>query len=52
MYIFVAWKCVNIGDEYGLEIPANFHFYGPEKAIKLAETGNSTNPRAKLSNIV
>ena len=26
-------KRVNHGGEYGLEIPANFHFYLPEKAI-------------------
>ena len=52
MYIFAIWKCFNTGGEYGLEIPANFHFYGPEKAIKLAETGNNTHPRAKLSNNV
>ena len=29
--------CVNHGCEYGLEIPKNFHFYEPEKAIKLAK---------------
>ena len=27
------WRSI----QYGVEIPANFHFYGPEKAIKLAE---------------
>ena len=26
-------KRVNRGAGYGLEIPANFHFYGPENAI-------------------
>ena len=30
-------KCINHGGEYGLEIPANFNFCGPEKAIKLAQ---------------
>ena len=31
--IFVTVKRINHGGGYGLEIPANFHFYGPEKAI-------------------
>ena len=35
--IFATGKQVNHGGEYGLEIPADFHFYGPEKAIKLAK---------------
>ena len=35
--IFATGKRVNHGGEYGLEIPANFSFYGPEKAIKLAK---------------
>ena len=30
-------KRVNHGGEYGLEIPANFHFNGPGKANKLAK---------------
>ena len=33
--IFATGKHVNHGGEYGLEIPANFHFYGPEKVINL-----------------
>ena len=36
-HIFAAGKRFNRGIEYGLEIPAIFHFYGPEKAIKLAK---------------
>ena len=35
--IFAIGICVNHGCEYGLEIPKNFHFYEPEKAIKLAQ---------------
>ena len=35
--IFAAVKRVKHGGEYGLEIYANFHFYGPEKTIKLAK---------------
>ena len=31
--IFVTGKRVNCRGGYGLEIPANFYFYGPEKAI-------------------
>ena len=31
--IFVTGKRINRGGGYGLEIPANFYFYGPEKAI-------------------
>ena len=31
--IFATGKHVNHGVEYGLEIPVNFHFYGPEKAM-------------------
>ena len=31
--IFVTGKRINRGGEYGLEIRANFYFYGPEKAI-------------------
>ena len=34
--ISATGKHVNHGDKYGLEILANFHFRGPEKAIKLA----------------
>ena len=30
-------KHVNHGAEYGLEIPTNFHFYRPEKTIKLVK---------------
>ena len=35
--IFATGKRVNHGGKYGLETPENFHFYGPEKAIKVAE---------------
>ena len=35
--VFATVKHFNHGSEYGLEIPANLHFYGPEKAIKLAK---------------
>ena len=31
--IFVTGKRINRGGGYGLEIPANFYFNGPEKAI-------------------
>ena len=31
--IFVTGKRVSRGGGYGLEIPASFYFYGPEKAI-------------------
>ena len=31
--IFVTGKRINRGGGYGLEIPANFYFYGPEKVI-------------------
>ena len=43
--IFATVKCVDHGREYGLEIPGSFHFYEPEKAIKLAEKRNSTDRR-------
>ena len=33
MFIEVTGKSVNRGAGYGQEIPANFHFYGPENAI-------------------
>ena len=35
--VFATVKRVNHGSEYGLEIPAIFLFYGPEKIIKLAK---------------
>ena len=35
--IFATGKQVNHGGDYGLEIPVNFHFHGPEKAIKLVK---------------
>ena len=35
--IFATGKPVTHGGEYRLEIPANFHFYVPEKTIKLAK---------------
>ena len=35
--IFATGKHVNQGREYGLEICIIFHFYGPKKAIKLAQ---------------
>ena len=31
--IFVTGKRINRGGRYGLEIPANFYFYGPKKVI-------------------
>ena len=31
--IFVIGKRINRGGGYGLEMPVNFYFYGPEKAI-------------------
>ena len=36
--ILATGKRVNHGGKYGPEIPANFHFDRPEKAIKLAKT--------------
>ena len=35
--IFATGKHVNHGGEYGLEISTTFHFYGPKKAMKLAQ---------------
>ena len=35
--IFATEKHGNHGGKYVLEIPANFHFYAPEKTIKLAK---------------
>ena len=35
--IFVTGKRVTHGGEYGLEIPATFHFYALEKAIELSK---------------
>ena len=35
--IFVTGKRVTQGGEYGLEIPATFHFYALEKAIELSK---------------
>ena len=35
--IFATGKHVNQGREHGLEICIIFHFYGPKKAIKLAQ---------------
>ena len=32
--IFATGRRINHGGEYRLEIPANFHFCGPEKAVK------------------
>ena len=34
---FATGKRINHSGKYGLEIPANFHFYGPEKTLKLIE---------------
>ena len=35
--IFATGKLINHGGKYRLEIYANFHFYRPEKATKLAK---------------
>ena len=35
--IFATKKHLSHGGEYGLEISTIFHFYGPKKAIKLAQ---------------
>ena len=32
-YLWPIRKRINCGGEYGLEIPTNFYFYDPEKAI-------------------
>ena len=38
LVIFITGKRANHGaGKYGLEIPANVHFYGPEKAIKMTK---------------
>ena len=37
LIILVTGKRVNHGGEYGLEVPANFLFYGSEKIIKLTK---------------
>ena len=44
----VTGKRVNRGAGYGLEIPANFHFYGPENAIVWIRS-KITNIEKKLS---
>ena len=46
--IEVTGKRVNRGAGYGLEIPANFHFYGPENAIVWIKSA-ITNIEKKLS---
>ena len=46
--IEVTGKRVNRGAGYGLEIPANFHFYGPENAIVWIRS-KITNIEKKLS---
>ena len=35
--IFATGKHASHGCEYGLEISTSFHFYGPKKAVKLAQ---------------
>ena len=40
--IFANGKRVNNGGEFGLEILAIFHFYGPKKAIKMEWLANET----------
>ena len=35
--IFETGKRVNHGGKYRLETPVNFHFYVPEKSIKLGK---------------
>ena len=35
--IFATGERANHRGEYGLEISANFHFYEPEKSIKMAK---------------
>ena len=37
LYIFATGKGVKHGGEYKLKIPASFHFYEPEKTIKLSK---------------
>ena len=49
--IFATEKRVNHEGEYGLETPANFHFYGPGTAIKLAKN-EVTNVKEKISETV
>ena len=43
--IFASEKRIYHGGEYRLEISANSHFYGPEKAIKLAKILNNKDRR-------
>ena len=48
--VFATAKRVNHGDEYGLEIPAIFLFYGLEKIIKLAKDEITKKTLTKLLN--
>lgn len=48
--IFETRTCANCRGEYGLDIPANFHFFGPEKVIKLAKKWNNKNHRKHKRN--
>ena len=50
--IFSTGKHVNHGDDYGLEILANFPLYGPENAIKLAKNENITKIDENLNETV
>ena len=43
--IFATGKLVDHGGEYGMEMPVNFHFYEPKKAIKLAKKRSNKNRR-------
>ena len=46
--IVVTGKRINRGSGYGLEIPANFHVYGPEEAINwLKNKINNTEEKLK-----
>ena len=46
--IFATEKCINFGVEYGLEIPATFHFYDPEKSLEQAREKQNSKDRRKL----
>ena len=45
--IFPTGKRVSHRGKYEIEIPANFNFYGPKKAIKLAKKQNEDERKLK-----
>ena len=45
-------KCISHRGEYGLEILANFRFYGPDKVIKFAKNQNNKDKKKLNSKIL